>query len=214
MSDQEESISSIYWPRTHRSLILRIQETKDDDPRREELWAAFLNLYLTPVRQFCLRRLKVIDEADEVTHLVFVRIFKSIPRFCYDPARGRFGGWVGQIARNEIIRFVHRKQRAGRLNGPMELTEIICSSEEAAWVDEFNSNLIRIAFAQAEAEVSPEHWQLFESTWKSEKKPGEVAKELRVPASRVHKARFIVAEKLKQIIQRISEDLPLPGDAE
>jgi len=214
MSTQDETTTGIHWPRTHRSLILQIQQTQDDDPRREELWATFLNLYFSPVKQFCLRRLTTIDEAEEVTHLVFVRIFKSIPHFRYDPARGRFGGWVGQITRNEIIRYLHAKQRAGRLNGPIEFTEIINSSEEAAWVDEFNGNLIRIAFAQAQTEVSPEHWELFESTWKSEKKPGEVAEELQVPASKVHKARFIVAEKLKQIIHSISEDIPLPGNTE
>lgn len=196
------------------TLLDRLQRTNEADPRREESWGEFVELYSSPIRRFCLRRLRRADESDEVTHLVFFRIFKALPGFTYDPKRGRFGGWIGQITRNEIIRFVHKKQRAGRFDGPMEFAEIMSGTEEGAWVDEFNENLMKMAFERVRKEVSSEHWRLFEGTWKSDKKPGEVAKELGVPPSRVHKARFVVSAKLKKIIAKIAEDIPLPGDVE
>ena len=192
------------------SLLNRLQENIEDDPS----WAEFLELYWVPVRRFCLRRLRRVDEAEEVTAIVFERIFRSLPRFRYEPERGRFGGWIGQITRNEIIRFVHQKQRAGRFDGGMEIAEIMEGTTEGVWVDDFNENLIQIAFERTKKEVSPEYWRLFLATWKSDKKPGEVAKELGVPPSRVHKARFVVSAMLRSVIKKIAEDIPLPGDME
>lgn len=214
MSKSEESVTAGYWPGTRVSLLKRLQETKEGDPRREENWGEFVELYWVPVRRFCLRRLRRVDEAEEVTVTVLERVFLSLPRFSYDPERGRFGGWIGQITRNEIIRYVHKKQRAGRFDGGMEFAEIMSGTEEGVWVDDFNENLIRIAFERTRKEVSAEHWRLFMATWKSDKKPGEVARELGVPASRVHKARFVVSAKLKSVIAKIAEDIPLPGDME
>lgn len=213
MSDQEESLSPGYWPRTRASLIIQLQDVDRDDPRREEIWGEFLNLYLPPVRRFCRRRLKT-EDVEEVAHLVFVRIFKSLPRFRYDPNRGRFGGWVGTITRREIIRFVLKKQREGRLDGGVGFAELMSGSEEAEWVDDFNQNLIRMIFDRVRRAVSAENWRLFQATWKSDKKPGEVARELGVSPSRVHKARFIVSEKIKEVIESIADDIPLPGDTE
>jgi RNA polymerase sigma factor (sigma-70 family) len=214
MSNPEESVPPGYWPGTRVSLLDRLQKTGEGDPRRDENWVEFVELYWAPVRRFCLRRLKRVDEAEEVTAIVFERVFRSLGRFRYDPERGRFGGWIGQITRNEIIRFVHKKQRAGRFDGGMEFAEIMAGTEEGMWVDEFNEHLIQIAFERTRKEVSPENWRLFMATWKSDKKPGEVAKELGVPSSRVHKARFVVSAKLRSVIKKIAEDIPLPGDME
>ena len=213
MSNPEESVGPGYWPRTRVSLIIQLQDVEDDDPRREEIWGEFLNLYLPPVRRFCRRRLQA-DDVEEVAHLVFLRIFRSLPRFKYDPSIGRFGGWVGMITRREIIRFVVKRQREGRFDGGEVFAELMSSNEEAEWVDEFNENMIRVIMERAKEQVSAENWRLFEATWKSGKKPGEVAKELGVSPSRVHKARFIVSEKIKQIISQLSDDIPLPGDTE
>jgi RNA polymerase sigma factor (sigma-70 family) len=214
MSHPEESLPPPYWPGTRVSLLVRLQESNKPDARRNESWSEFVELYSPPIRRFCLNRLRKADEADEVTHLVFCRIFKSLPRFCYDPARGRFGGWVGQITRNEIIRFAHKKQRSRRFDGRMEFANILSGTEEGVWIDEFNEILIQMVFERVRKEVSAEHWTFFEATWKSGKKPGEVAKDLSVPSSRVHKARFVVSAKLKKIIAKIAEDIPLPGNTE
>lgn len=73
MSNPEESVGPGYWPRTRVSLIIQLQDVEDDDPRREEIWGEFLNLYLPPVRRFCRRRLQA-DDVEEVAHLVFLRI--------------------------------------------------------------------------------------------------------------------------------------------
>lgn len=213
MSDQEESIGPGYWPRTRASLIIQLQDVEEDDPRREEIWAEFLNLYLPPIRRFCRRRLPV-DDVEEVAHVVFLRIFRSLPKFRYDPNRGRFGGWVGMITRREIIRFVLKKQREGRLLGGVEIGDLVSGNEEAELLDEFNENLMRITMERARSQVSAENRRLFEATWKNEKKPGEVAAELNVSPSRVHKARFIVSEKIRQIITQIADDIPLPHDRE
>lgn len=142
---------------------------------------------------------------------MFVRVFRALPRFKYDRSRGRFGGWVGKITRNEIIRFLHEKQRAGRFDGNPELTEFFKGPAEGEWIDEFNESLIRLAFERVREEVSAENWELFEASWKTQQKPGEVARARGVSPSRVHKARFIVSEKLKKAISKISDDIPLPG---
>lgn len=213
MSNPEESVGAGYWPDTRRTLLKDLCDIPEDDPRRDEKWDEFLKLYLPPVRRFCRRRLQA-DDVEEVAHLVFLRIFRSLPKFDYDPGIGRFGGWVGMITRREIIRFVVKRQREGRFDGGEVFSELMSSNEEAEWVDEFNENMIRVIMERAKEQVSAENWRLFEATWKSGKKPGEVAKELGVSPSRVHKARFIVSEKIRQIISQLADDIPLPGDME
>ncbi len=200
-----------YWPTTRLTLIHRLKD--EVDSRWEESWIEFVNLYGPPVTRFCRRRLPA-EDADEVTQRVFIRIYKSLDRFEYDPGKGRFGGWVGQITRNEVIRFALQKKRLSRADNGLGVAELVAGTLEGIWIDELHHYFVTLAMARVKEEVSKEHWKLFEATWRSEQKPGEVAASLKVPAARVHKARFIVSEKLRTVIHELVDDYPLAGNAD
>lgn len=190
---------SSYWPKTRVTLVARLQT----EPAGK-CWGEFVELYGPLIHRFCARRL-TSEEADDVTQAVFIRVFRHLPAFRYDPAKGRFGGWVGRITRNELLRYVlkwHRDEKRG-----FDLTRVMAITTRGAWEDEYNLWLIQTALDQVQNLVSAEQFRLFEATWCGQK-PGKIAAELGISAARVHKARFIVGEKLRDIIDELCADHP------
>lgn len=189
-----------FWPGTRLSLILRLKAEPDG-----YCWTEFVGLYGPLILKFCLRRLPQ-DQAEDVTQAVFIRIFRCLPRFEYDPAKGRFGGWIGRITRNEILRHVEKWHRNDRHD--FNLALVITDVSRGKWEDEFNEWVMRTALQRVKDAVSPEQWRLFEESWGTGQKPAEVAARLSIQASRVHKARCIVVEKLRAVIRELCDDHP------
>ena len=81
--------ASILWPSTRPTLMLGIQNGRNDAD-----WSTFLDLYLPIVLNYCRKR--GLQEADalDVTQSVIERVRRFIHR--YDPGAGRFRGWLAR----------------------------------------------------------------------------------------------------------------------
>jgi RNA polymerase sigma-70 factor, ECF subfamily len=58
---------------------------------------ALLGKYHVRIYQFCLRMLNNVDEAEELTQDVFIKLYRNLKRF---RGESRFNTWLFQIARN------------------------------------------------------------------------------------------------------------------
>lgn len=97
--------------------------------------------YGQPVYSLALRIVRDPQTAEELTQEVFVRLWRYAGTF--DPARGRFSGWLLGIAHNlslnEVRRWQSRPQKA-ELPGddderPYELVDESADAAEAAWLN-------------------------------------------------------------------------------
>lgn len=97
--------------------------------------------YGQPVYSLALRIVRDPETAEELTQEVFVRLWRYAGTF--DPARGRFSGWLLGIAHNlslnEVRRWQSRPQKAD-LSGDdderaHDLVDESADSAEAAWLN-------------------------------------------------------------------------------
>lgn len=201
------SVNSNYWPDTRVSLLNRLQEMSDNTS-----WNEFVTLYGPPINRFCRNRLDVNSAAD-VAQQVFLRLFKSLPNFSYDPDRGSFGGWIGQVTRRELIKFaLDEKKRTGR---NVELVDILSGARESSWCDILNQHVMEVALHRAKNSVSKSDWEYWDRSWKSTEKLSDVARDLGISDARLYKARFAVSKQLRRIIDEICSDYPfaVEGDS-
>ena len=97
--------------------------------------------YGQAVYSLALRIVREPETAEELTQEVFVRLWRYAGTF--DPARGRFSGWLFGIAHNlslnEVRRWQSRPQKVEPLDGDDErafdLVDEGADSAEAAWLN-------------------------------------------------------------------------------
>ncbi len=192
-----------YWPLTRMSILEGLQNEVID----QAVWERFVDLYGPLICAFCRKRVSEQD-ATEITQEVFWRVFRYVKGLKYDPSQGSFGGWIGQITRNEIKQHFDRKQKEsrGRVADDV-LREIEARNTLGEWEDEYNSWVVRQALQQVRDEVTDMTWKLFELTLDGTSAK-DVARLQSVTISRVYKARWAVTNRLRNLIQAISDDYP------
>ena len=192
-----------YWPSTRMSILEGLQDEAID----QEIWERFVDLYGPLICDFCRKRVPEQDAA-EITQEVFWRVFRYVRNLKYDSSVGSFGGWIGQITRNEIKQHFKRKQKEsrGRLNGDV-LREIEARATLGEWEDEYNEWVVQRAMQQVRSQTPTITWALFEMTANGASSK-EAAERHGVRISKVYKARWAIAERLRQLIQSMSDDYP------
>ena len=115
--------------KTPVSLLGRLQ-----DPVSIAVWNAswfeFTEFYGGVIHSYAYRRGLQPADADEVRALVLVKIQRGLPKFKYDPKRGRFLGWVMTITRNEFCTYLRKLMRRRDL-----IADIHSADDEADPID-------------------------------------------------------------------------------
>jgi RNA polymerase sigma factor (sigma-70 family) len=94
-------------PTTHASLLDDIRA----DRRRDEVWAVFDARYHGVILGWCVRRGLSLDEAEDLTQDVMLKLFQQLPWYTHDPDRGRFRNWLKTVVNNAIIDFWRLRER-------------------------------------------------------------------------------------------------------
>lgn len=92
-------------------------------------WRDLVARHTRKVFSVAYRFLGRVDEAEDVTQDVFVKVYLSLDR--YQPQEGSFGSWLSAVARNHVIDHYRRRreEKRRRLEDPGVL-EVIASKEE------------------------------------------------------------------------------------
>lgn len=194
-------------PSTHLTLLARLQGSGN-----AEAWRTFVDLYAPLVYQFCRSRGLQDADASDVTQQVLACVHRAIPRFCYDPERGRFRNWLGATTLHEISRHQRKARRAGQGVGEgagHNLAERVEAAADPAWVEEFNTYMYQLALDRIRGNCPEEEWQAFELTWLNDVKPRAAADQLGKPAAWIYKARHRMVERLRQEIEFLTSDSPV-----
>ena len=97
-------------PMTQASLLLRLKNLQD-----QQAWAEFAEKYTPWIYQWWCRR-KGLQDADsqEVVQEVLRKLARAMPRFEYDPSKGRFRDWLARIIMNALNDHWRQLQRRGQ----------------------------------------------------------------------------------------------------
>jgi RNA polymerase sigma-70 factor (ECF subfamily) len=205
---------------TRDSLLLRIR-----DAGRHEDWKTFVDLYTPLVFNCCRRRGLQAADAEDVTQRVFVKMSRKLcdGTFDYQPGKGRFRGYLYQVARNEINDVWEAARRGGRAVSAADAPELLRRegpAEDPEWQEEYYRRLLQVALQRIRADFDDRTWEIFERTWvvdaargKAAESNGEVARRLGVPRGVVDAAKFRVLHKLQEMVLFLADDPDLFEEA-
>jgi len=189
---------------THASLLERLAQG-DDAPA----WREFSDRYGELIRSFARRRGLQPSDCDDVMQDVMLAVTRNMPGFDYDPARGRFRGYLKTIA----VRAIIRKQFQKRGEPGNELLEE--SFDEAArddavdeqWEQEWRQHHLRVAMQAARQEFNEADVAAFELYAGQGRPAEEVARELGMSVDSVYQAKSRMLRRLRELVaQQVAEE--------
>src|SRR6266566_3192044 len=97
---------------TRWSLIGRLKDIDD-----QQSWQEFFDAYWKLIYEVALKAGLSDTEAQEVVQETVISVAKQMPGFRYDPARGKFKGWLLQITRRRIADLVRKRMQVRGASG-------------------------------------------------------------------------------------------------
>ena len=96
----------------------------------EAAWRELVTLHTRRVFGIAYRFVGRVDEAEDLTQDIFVKVFQSLDR--YRESDGPFGTWVGTVARNHAIDNYRRRreERSRRLEDP-EVLDVLPGKDDS-----------------------------------------------------------------------------------
>lgn len=190
---------------TRASLLSRVRDGADP-----KAWGEFESRYRELLYRYCRRRGLQHADAEDCAQAVLVNMVRSMPRFVYDPKRGRFRDYLHRCAKNLIVRMNQRPAgAAARLELDVDTlmeSNNIADEHEQTWEDEWVAHHMRRAFDVVRAQVEVRSLQIFEACLAG-LETADVAREFGVTVDAVHKTKQRVRDKLQaQIAMQIAEE--------
>jgi RNA polymerase sigma factor (sigma-70 family) len=194
---------------TRQSLVERLADWND-----RKRWQQFFDSYWRLIHRAARNAGLTESEAQEVVQETLITVAKKIDRLKYDPALGSFKGWLLNITRWRIADQFRKRKRAGEQQGQTRSDEQETAIIEriadpagfdldAAWDEEWRSNLLQAATARVKRKVSAKQYQIFDCYVLKQWPVQKVAKELRVSVAQVYLAKHRLSALLKKEVMRV-----------
>jgi RNA polymerase sigma-70 factor, ECF subfamily len=208
---------------TRSSIFLKLQ-TSDAGPR-EVAWRQFYDRYAPVISGYARRKGASAQQADEVVQNVISGFFEASPRFVYDPAQGRFRGYLKSCVSRALARVNRRRSTAPTT--PSSSGAAAAAARAAVSIDELElpdkrvdeqdlwERLWRQQLLRRAVEVARQHYSrkgklktflAFEQNVLFGVPAADVAKDLGMKVNSVHAAKVRLTEKVRQIRAMLEEE--------
>jgi RNA polymerase sigma-70 factor (ECF subfamily) len=214
MSDSQEPPESDVRSRpptayeTRASIFNRLKSTGSRD--REMAWSEFRSRYAPVIAGFAKRCGASNQDIDDIVQDVITGFFSVSGDFVYDPAKGRFRGWLKTCTVRAAVR------RAGKnlhFRG-MRLDEIpqVELAVEPMWVDVWEQQLVARALHELRREADDSlAFRAFEQYVLLDRPAEVVARELSTTVGNIHQAKSRMTRRLRELVGHIREDEETDG---
>jgi RNA polymerase sigma-70 factor (ECF subfamily) len=197
-------------PQTRASLLARLVDSAD-----REAWTEFVDVYGGLVYREVCRRGVAHPDSEDVTQTVFVRLLSALPKFRYQPVRGRFRDWLGTLIRFEVSRF--RRSGSRRVEESVD-TEILESTAEGVvdpeWSEAFQTTVLSAAMQRARGRFDKPTWDAFVEVWVKNRSAAEIATEFDRTVDWVYVAKSRVLKCLAEQIHLLLDEFPFVEPSE
>jgi RNA polymerase sigma-70 factor (ECF subfamily) len=189
---------------THTSLLARLAEGND-----AAAWRDFNERYGELIRNFTRRRGLQPADCDDVAQEVLLSLSKALPRFQYDPAKGKFRSYLKTATLRAIFKITHQKHGALALEDDIEEAACVADANletEGLWEQEWRQYHLRQAMRIIRAEFSEEDRRAFQLYAVEGLGARETAAKLDTGVDRVYLAKSRIGRRLTQIIEAQIQD--------
>ncbi|MGJ8726423.1 MAG: RNA polymerase sigma factor [Roseibacillus sp.] len=191
--------------RTRETLLLRLRRPED-----QESWAEFTEIYTPLLYGYCQKReISHADTADIIQD-VMRSVSIAMEKFEYDPARGKFKGWLFTAVRHAVGKHFRKASRRplsiAETAMLQSLDERVDNSQEEEWETDYQRQLLSWAVEKVKPEFNPRIWQAFEATALNERPPDEVAAEMGMTKNAIAVAKSRVLQRLREKVQSVDAE--------
>jgi RNA polymerase sigma-70 factor, ECF subfamily len=170
------------------------------DPSDAAAWDRFVDLYL-PLLMHWARRIPARGaEPADLVQEVFVKLTRELPKFNYEPARGRFRCWLRTLCGNQWRDY--QKKRANQLGqaDAAQLDGLPAADDglEQFWNREYTAFVLREAFKIVEGEFDATSRTVFTEVIVNGRPVNDVAQALGVRPNAVSMRKFRVLRRLRR----------------
>ena len=195
--------------KTRPSIFGRILSTEGG--RREIAWREFYDRYVPIIRGFARNMGVGANEAEDVVQEVLIGFFSVGSKFVYDPAKGRFRGYLRRATLNAI------RARGRRSKLPVVNIEGLSVEQpgtgvkevEEAWDAEWERHTLARAMDQLRGEYKDSKtFRAFEQYAIMGIGATEVAEKLDMTRESIYQAKTRITEALREIVRQIEAEEP------
>ena len=187
---------------THVSLLVRLAKNPD-----QNYWDEFYDRYGELIRGYCHAANRYRLEVDELIQEVFHALLKSLPKFQYDKAKGKFRGYLFHVTHNKAMELSRKRSR-----NPISLDAALSAEVEdedeleAIWDTQWKEHLLRQAHAQLEREFPKPRIELFKRYALDDDTVEDVAKEFDCSVAMVYKTKSLMTQRMQEIIVKLIDE--------
>lgn len=184
---------------THISLLQRLTSGADADA-----WTEFHDRYGQLIRNMARRKGLQDADCDEVVQEVLTALTRSMPGFEYDPARGKFRGYLKTVT----LRKIFSRAASKEVNIPVQQLQQVETDPafESVWESEWRQYHLRQAMRVVAAEFNATDLAAFESYVIHGDSTAETARKVGISTDQIYQAKSRILRKLQQIIERQIDD--------
>ncbi len=193
--------------KTPPSLLERLREHPDDAAAWDRFDALYRPLLSTWLKRYTIQP----HDADDLLQDIFQTLLKEVPRFEYDPAKGRFRGWLRRVFVNHLRDFWREQRAHPRGTGDSDFLEKVLNQLEdpkselsILWNQEHDQHVSRHLLGLIEADFSPSTWAAFKRLMAGDK-PAAVAADLKISVNAVYLAKSSVLKRLREEMDGLAD---------
>jgi RNA polymerase sigma factor (sigma-70 family) len=197
MSDDPGSLS------TNPTIFLRLKQA-DPEPR-EIAWEEFRQRYSPVIASFAKRLGARTQDVDDVVQDVMMGFFAKSPSFVYDPAKGRFRGYLKVCTYRALAA---RLGKEARFQGtPLENIDPEAMSVEQAWNDVWEQQQLRRGLDEVREQMgTTKTFRAFELYVVLDQPAEEVAAQLDMHINSVYRAKEQITRLLQEKLAVMKDD--------
>ena len=186
---------------TRATMFLRLRQ--DDAEARELSWREFSDRYRPVIVGFARRAGMSASDAEDVLQEVILGFFQAHEGIEYDPARGRFRGYLKKATLNVI----RKKARKERLMVPFDdgVGDRADDDSDATWERAWSTQIMHRALQQVRDQFDDRTWEAFELYAQRGVPADAVAERLGMAVNSVHQAKSRVLKAVAPIVQQLRD---------
>ena len=194
---------------TRLSLLQRLKNWDD-----KTSWKEFFDTYWKLIYGVARKAGLNDAEAQDVVQETIIAVARKMPEFNYDPAIGRFKGWLMQVTRWRIVDQIRKKQyeEAGRrLPRETPLSTALMENRpdqssfdlEAAWDEEWSLHIRDAALKKIRQSANATQYQMFHLHVIKGVPAKEVARKLEVKLADVYYAKLKLGRQIRKEVKSL-----------
>jgi RNA polymerase sigma factor (sigma-70 family) len=188
---------------TNPSIFLRLKQS--DPTPREFAWTEFHNRYAPIIAGFAHRLGARPQDLDDIVQDVLLGFFSTSPTFVYEPAKGRFRGYLKVCTYRALRSHVGKQAHFGGV--PLDQLDPDAVAVEHVWRDIWEQELLARAVKELRAKMGhTKTFQAFEQYVGRNQPAQKVADSLGVHIMTVYQAKEQITRLLRETMQRFNDE--------